>query len=128
MNSNSLVAKITVAITTVVISVPQLLSKNNEQAEHRPVTTVLVTAPTTTTTTIPAKVWLSYDPNVHVTYSEQARQVQQILKDLGYSVTVDGLYGPVTVQAVLSFQRANHLTEDGIVGPTTLKILQMSTP
>ena len=46
--------------------------------------------------------------------------VQSLLKRIGYEpVPIDGTYGPQTLQAVISFQRDNNLTPDGIVGPTT---------
>ena len=37
----------------------------------------------------------------------------------GYSVNVDGIFGPKTKQAVIDYQRANGLTCDGIIGPKT---------
>ena len=38
----------------------------------------------------------------------------------GYNVgPIDGIYGPMTMQAVIDFQRDNGLVPDGIVGPMT---------
>lgn len=53
---------------------------------------------------------------------EGGQQVRALQKLLG-GLTVDGEFGPATEQAVLDFQRANGLTEDGIVGPKTWKQL-----
>ena len=36
----------------------------------------------------------------------------------------DGIYGPLTEEAVITFQRANGLTPDGIVGPKTWAKIQ----
>ncbi len=50
--------------------------------------------------------------------------LQRALARLGYSPgTIDGQYGPSTTQAVSRFQRAKGLTEDGILGPDTLRAL-----
>lgn len=38
----------------------------------------------------------------------------------GYTIAVDGLYGPVTEGAVKAFQRSQGLPVDGIAGPLTL--------
>ncbi len=52
------------------------------------------------------------------------RTIQQKLKNWGYYTgSVDGIYGPQTVNAVKYFQRKNNLTVDGIVGNKTLKAL-----
>ncbi len=45
--------------------------------------------------------------------------LQYLLKNKGYSLTVDGNFGPGTESIVKSFQSANGLTVDGIVGANT---------
>lgn len=52
---------------------------------------------------------------------DEVTRLQQRLKDLGYlSGKVDGKYGGGTKRAVISFQRRNGLTTDGVAGETTL--------
>jgi predicted chitinase len=51
------------------------------------------------------------------------RVVQQRLSDLGYSLGVDGNFGPGTAKAVVAFQQKNSLGNDGAVGPNTWKAL-----
>jgi len=50
---------------------------------------------------------------------ERVRTVQYLLRGRGYSLTVDGIFGSGTASAVRSFQSANGLTVDGIVGDQT---------
>lgn len=45
--------------------------------------------------------------------------LQQRLNDLGYSIAVDGNFGPGTQGAVVDFQGKKGLSNDGIVGPQT---------
>jgi hypothetical protein len=55
------------------------------------------------------------------------KQLQQRLKDKGFNPgTIDGVFGLGTKSAVRSFQKANGLVADGIVGQQTWKALGMS--
>ncbi len=57
----------------------------------------------------------------------QVKLLQRALESLGYSTgAVDGDYGPATQRAVTAFQRARHLTADGVVGPKTLRALRQA--
>ena len=54
--------------------------------------------------------------------------IQQRLRDLGYySDNVDGIFGANTYYAVVSFQSANGLNPDGIVGNATMERLGITT-
>jgi predicted chitinase len=50
-------------------------------------------------------------PNVQI--------IQQRLRDLGYTLGVDGNFGPGTAKAVAAFQQKNNLGSDGVVGQGT---------
>ena len=51
---------------------------------------------------------------------EIVKQIQKALCGAGYHVgVIDGIFGQMTEDAVLMFQKANGLTADGIVGPAT---------
>jgi peptidoglycan hydrolase-like protein with peptidoglycan-binding domain len=52
----------------------------------------------------------------------QGRQVEMLQQALG--ISVDGVYGPQTEEAVRSFQSSRGLTVDGIVGPATIAALR----
>ena len=45
--------------------------------------------------------------------------MQGRLRDLGFSVDVDGNFGPGTATAVKAFQKSKNLASDGVVGPGT---------
>jgi peptidoglycan hydrolase-like protein with peptidoglycan-binding domain len=47
------------------------------------------------------------------------KTVQYLLRQRGSTITADGVFGPATESAVKSFQSANGLTADGIVGADT---------
>jgi peptidoglycan hydrolase-like protein with peptidoglycan-binding domain len=49
--------------------------------------------------------------------------VQARLRDRGWSITVDGVFGPRTEEVVRAFQREKGLAVDGIVGPATWNAL-----
>jgi chitosanase len=50
---------------------------------------------------------------------EDVRQIQAGLGRAGFAVSIDGVYGPETENAVRAFQRQGGLVSDGIVGQAT---------
>jgi hypothetical protein len=54
-------------------------------------------------------------------------QIQKALNRYGADLAVDGIFGPLTRAAVISFQRANQLEASGIVGPNTWHTLFSSS-
>ncbi|ASK62400.1 cell wall-binding protein [Virgibacillus phasianinus] len=57
---------------------------------------------------------------------EAVSDVQSVLNNNGYDLNVDGIFGPITNDAVRDFQQDNDLLVDGIVGPHTKKALNTS--
>ncbi len=53
----------------------------------------------------------------------QVKEIQQLLNNLGYDVSIDGIYGYRTKETIKDFQLSNGLTADGIVGDKTLNLL-----
>lgn len=50
--------------------------------------------------------------------------VQSLLNKIGYNAgLIDGIFGIITQQAVIAFQRNNGLVPDGIVGPATWSVI-----
>jgi peptidoglycan-N-acetylglucosamine deacetylase len=47
------------------------------------------------------------------------KDLQQALVNKGYRLSVDGEFGPITLNAVMSFQRSEGILVDGEVGPIT---------
>lgn len=66
-----------------------------------------------------------------VRYGDRGQQVSNLqsqLKDKGfYNYSVDGVFGPITRNAVMNFQSSNGLTVDGIAGPQTFGALSGSS-
>ncbi|MGQ4531941.1 C40 family peptidase [Dermabacteraceae bacterium P13115] len=56
--------------------------------------------------------------------SAHVRTLQEKLNNYGASLRVDGAFGSATYRAVRSFQSANSLMVDGIVGPNTWSALE----
>lgn len=50
---------------------------------------------------------------------DDVKWVQSVLSKLGYSVAIDGSYGPSTRDAIKAFQRDHGLSVDGSCGPAT---------
>lgn len=67
-----------------------------------------------------AAVW----PNVaEGATGSNVQSIQYLLLHRGYSVAVDGQFGPQTKSAVVTFQQRNGLVADGVVGPQTWPVL-----
>lgn len=63
------------------------------------------------------------------THGTDVAMLQDALASLGYYYgPVDGIFGPLTQQAVINFQRTQGLTPDGIVGPMTYGVLEQLIP
>jgi len=55
--------------------------------------------------------------------------LQSALASAGYNVgPLDGIYGPMTMQAAIDFQLDNGLVPDGIVGPMTWAAIDLIYP
>jgi N-acetylmuramoyl-L-alanine amidase len=58
---------------------------------------------------------------------EEVKKLQQALLEKGYNVTVDGIFGINTKNALTQFQSDNGLKADGIFGPETAAKLNLKT-
>ena len=54
--------------------------------------------------------------------------LQTTLTQKGYAISIDGIFGKQTHEAVCQFQQSAHLTADGIAGPKTWAALTTETP
>lgn len=74
--------------------------------------------------TVTQKYYETYPYQRAVSYSDQyTRIIQERLKELGYSVSVDGEYSSATVEAVKAFQQSRNLVATGTVDGNTWKEL-----
>lgn len=55
---------------------------------------------------------------------DAVRELQTLLKQAGYSVSVDGVFGKNTEAAVIAFQKKMGLEADGLAGKKTLALLR----
>lgn len=55
----------------------------------------------------------------YYSHRAQLRRWQQRMKDRGWTITVDGLFGPRTAAVARAFQTEKRLDVDGLIGPAT---------
>jgi hypothetical protein len=68
----------------------------------------------------PGRLMSRTSPMMH---GDDVRQVQARLRERGWTIDVDGWFGPQTDDIVRQFQRNHGLVVDGIVGPITWRAL-----
>jgi putative peptidoglycan binding protein len=138
-----LLAAAAVAVLLIVLAASGLFSGGgggNESAPPTTTTSPTTTTPPTTTTTPPATTTPAKTPTAPTSPTlpdgvlkpgasgASVKQLQQALASAGHSPgTIDGVYGPLTAQAVSAFQTAAGITADGIYGPETKAALERAT-
>ncbi len=55
---------------------------------------------------------------------EDVKVLQRALRQAGYNLEIDGIFGRITLECVKSFQATHDLVRDGIVGPLTWAALE----
>lgn len=55
---------------------------------------------------------------------EDVKQIQQYLYDMGYDISVDGIFGNGTKEVIKDFQLNSGLYVDGVVGQETFKMIE----
>lgn len=69
-----------------------------------------------------------YGPATDLKLISVIKNLQQLLRNKGYNIGVDGLAGDSTTNAIKDFQSKNGLSVDGIAGQKTYEKLNGSTP
>jgi hypothetical protein len=114
------IAAILVVCLLVGLAAAGVFSSGHEAAPPPVATTSPTTATTPTTTSTSSVPPAPTAPLKPGDTGAAVKVLQRALAHLGYSVgAIDGQYGPSTEQALASFQRANGLTADGVLGPKT---------
>jgi hypothetical protein len=62
---------------------------------------------------------VDYFGRTHNSTVPDVRTYQQQMKNRGWAIGVDGIFGPQSEQVTVQYQREKHLTADGLVGPQT---------
>ncbi|CUU57765.1 Putative peptidoglycan binding domain-containing protein [Parafrankia irregularis] len=92
-------------------------SGSGSQASRTAERTSLVAQPVATTGVPPLT--RNYFASVHNQVTDEIRTWQEKMNSLGYSLAVDGCYGPKSAAAARDFQTVRGLVVDGVLGPQT---------
>jgi hypothetical protein len=107
-----------------------VFSSSNNTTTPPPIVSPTTSTPAQTTPPPAATTTPTHAPTTTLSPGASGPQVkvlQHALTALGYSPgKADGVYGPSTKQAVMEFQKAQGLTQDGVVGPKTLSALKQA--
>jgi len=87
------------------------------------VTTASVAVTKATVAAVPSNAWYLSQAANHGYYVDAVRQLQQKLAAQGYTIAIDGYFGPQTDGIVRAFQGSHGLLVDGVVGPRTHQAL-----
>lgn len=69
----------------------------------------------------------TYTLAIHIKLGDRGKRVKKIQKylyDMGYDITVDGVFGYNTREVIKDFQYSSGLIVDGIIGDKTLKMIE----
>jgi peptidoglycan hydrolase-like protein with peptidoglycan-binding domain len=55
---------------------------------------------------------------------DEVRTMQEKLKQLGFSIDADGIFGDKTHAAIITLQTVFGYDTDGLAGPATLKLIE----
>lgn len=103
------------------------------QTAHEKFAASLVSQPEVPPFPLPANQWFGPEAGGEnsisgwYSHNEDLKRWQQRMKDRGWPITVDGLYGPKgattpqgnTAEVTIAFQKEKGLVADGLIGPTT---------
>lgn len=67
-------------------------------------------------------------PSTSPQLKEFVEELQTLLKDMGYRIRVDGVFGPYTEAVLKLFQASQSILNDGVAGPKTWAYLLQEAP
>ena len=128
----ALAAGIVVVVLVAGLALGGVFSGNGRHPARGETTAAAVTprTPSTTSTTAARPAHPASAPSTTLKPGDHGAQVkllQRALTRLGYDAgTIDGDYGSSTEAALTRFQKASRLTADGVLGPASLRALELA--
>ena len=130
----ALAAGIVVVVLVAGLALGGVFSGNGKQPARGETTAAGVTTPRTPSTTSTTAARPAHHPASAPSttlkpgdHGAQVKLLQRALTRLGYDAgTIDGDYGSSTEAALTRFQKASRLTADGVLGPASLRALELA--